>query len=135
MLRISTDFLIPDTPARSLRSGNCTRDREIGFVRKIMSSEERIGKCQQNSGRIQPKANGIRVNFIVGVTTLTFNDPDFKKRNFVGPGNLKTRNPLTCELNHRFAKHNQLSRSPYGAFSCQISGPLILGPYSGRHSL
>lgn len=82
MLRISTDFLIPDTPARSLRPGNCTRDREIGFVSEIMSSEERIGKCQQNSGRIQPKANGIRVNFIVGVTTLTFNDPDFKKREF-----------------------------------------------------
>lgn len=97
MLSISTDFLIPDTPARSLRPGNCTRDWENRLVPEIMSSEERIGEYQHNSGRIIPKANGIRVNFIVGVTTLTFNDPDFKKREF--------------------------------------SGPLILGPYSGRHSL
>jgi len=50
-----------------------------------MSSEERSGKYQHNSGRIRPAANGIRVNFIVGVTTLTFNDPTSKKGNFVGP--------------------------------------------------
>lgn len=85
MVRISTNFLIPDTPARPLRPGGCTRDWEIGFVPEIMSSEERTGKYQQNSGRIRPKANGIRVNFIVGVTTLTFNDPDFKKRESCWP--------------------------------------------------
>ena len=82
MLRISTNFLIPDTPVRPLRPGNCIRDWEIRFVPEIMSSEERIGKYQNDSGRIKPKANGIRVNFIVCVTTLTFNDPDFKKREF-----------------------------------------------------
>jgi len=74
MLRISTNFLISDTPARSLRPGNCTRDWGIGFVPEIMSFEERTGKYQHNSGRIRPKANRIRVNSIVGVTTLTFRD-------------------------------------------------------------
>ena len=28
----------------------------------------------ENSGRIRPKANNIRVNFIAGVTALTFNE-------------------------------------------------------------
>jgi len=85
MLRISTNFLIRDTPERSLRTGNCIRDWEIRFVPEMMRSEERIGKYQHNFGRIKPKANGIRVNFIVGVTTLTFNDSDFKKRDFCRP--------------------------------------------------
>ena len=85
MLRISTDFLIPDTPVRPLRPGNCIRDWETRFMPEIMCSAERIGKYQHNFGRIKLKANGIRVNFIVGVTTLTFNDPDFKKRDFCRP--------------------------------------------------
>ena len=41
MLRISTNFLISDTPERSLRPGNCARVWGIGFVPEIMSSEER----------------------------------------------------------------------------------------------
>jgi len=75
MLRISDNSLIPYTAVHSLRPGNCTRDLEIGSVPEIMSSEERNGKYQLNNGRIKPKANGIRVSFIIGVTTLTFNDP------------------------------------------------------------
>jgi len=46
---------------------------------------ERTGEYRENRGRIKPKAHDIRVNIVVGVTTLTFSDPGFKKQGFFQP--------------------------------------------------